>query len=91
MTNFIGTTQLKKTLSVGKTTLIRLREEGQLLEGIHYTRIPGGRKFLWNLDLVSDYFATGGGSSHQQAIEAYLQSLPSNQSKKVGRKRLNEK
>jgi hypothetical protein len=91
MTNLIGTTQLKATLSIGKTTLIRLREEGQLLEGIHYNRIPGGRKFLWNLALVQDFFATGGGSSHQQAISAYLNSLPSNQNKKVGRKKSDEK
>lgn len=87
MNDFVGTTQLKQAVSVGKNTLIRLREENKLLEGIHYVRIPGGRKFLWNIELVKDFFVTGGGISHQQAIDAYLYSLPSNQPKKVGRKR----
>lgn len=87
MTELIGTTQLKQTLSVGKNTLIRLREEQQLIEGVHFVRVPGGRKFLWNLELVKDFFATGGGASHQIAIDSYLHSLPSNQPKKVGRKR----
>ncbi len=87
MNDFVGTTQLKQAVSVGKNTLIRLREEQQLLEGIHFVRIPGGRKLLWNLELVKDFLMTGGGISHQQAIEAYLHSLPSNQPKKVGRKR----
>jgi hypothetical protein len=86
MDNFIGTSQLKATLSIGKHILVRLREEEQLLEGIHFVRIPGGRKFLWNLELVKDFFATGGGHAHQRAIESYLYSLPSNQSKKAGRK-----
>ena len=86
MQNFISTSQLKQSLSIGKHTLNRLREENHLIEGVHYIRVPGGRKFLWNLELVRDYFVTGGGNTHQQAVDSYLYSLPSNQPKKVGRK-----
>ena len=87
MNKLITTSELKKALSIGKNTLIRLRHEGKLLEGVHYVRIPGGRKFLWRLELVMDFMVTGGGVEHDYAINAYLQSLPSNQPKKIGRKK----
>lgn len=83
----VSTAELKKIVSVGKNTLIRLREQCQLLEGVHFFKVPGGKKFLWNLELVKDFFVTGGGVRHQTAIDSYLHSLPSNQPQKVGRKR----
>jgi len=91
MNHFVSSAQLREVVKVGKSKLYDLRTEKKLLEGIHFIKMPGGKKILWNQELIHDFFITGGGSSHQQAIEAYLKSLPSNQSKKVGRKRLNEK
>jgi hypothetical protein len=86
MKDFVSTSSLKQIIGVGKSTLYELRLHKKLLEGVHYIRVPGGRKLLWNLELVRDYFVTGGGNTHQRAIESYLYSLPSNQPKKVGRK-----
>jgi hypothetical protein len=48
-------------------------------ENIHWRRDPANNKILYNLPLINDWVATGGGEAHQRAIEAWLSSLPSNQ------------
>ena len=87
MDNFISTLELRKILRVGKSKLYDLRVEQKLIEGIHFCRLPGGRKLLWNLPLVKDFFVTGGSYGHQRAIDAYLSELPSNKPRKSGRKK----
>ncbi|AFY61209.1 hypothetical protein [Synechococcus sp. PCC 6312] len=78
---FVTTPDLIKVVPLGKTKLQQLRDEGIFAEGLHWVRIPGPnpRKILWNLPLIEDFLATGGGPAHQVAIDNYLASLPSNQ------------
>lgn len=49
------------------------------IELVHWRRDPANGKILYNLPLINDWIATGGGEAHQRAIENYLASLPSNQ------------
>lgn len=68
------------------SSLKRFRLSGSWVEGIHWVRV-GTRKTLYNRELILDWIANQNNlQAHQQAIESYLASLPSNQPKKRGRK-----
>jgi hypothetical protein len=56
-----------------------LRAKGLWVEGLHWRYDIVGGDILFNLRLIQDWIATGGGQAHQKAIESYLASLPSNQ------------
>lgn len=78
---FVNTSKCAEISGLSPMTLTRRRLSGVLIEGVHWVVMPGenARRILWNVDLVLDYIATGGGPSHERACEAYLASLPSNQ------------
>lgn len=68
------------------SSLKRFRLSGTWIEGIHWVRV-GTRKTLYNRDLILDWIANQNSpKAHQKAIESYLNSLPSNQPLKRGRK-----
>jgi hypothetical protein len=90
MNDFCNTKAACKILDCSATSLYRYRKEGKLLEGIHYGGNPGGRKILYNVELLNHLVSCGGDvndRSHQQAIAQYLASRPENQPQKRGRKR----
>lgn len=61
------------------SSLKRLRLSGDLQEGIHWQRF-GSRKVLYVVPLIKDWIANRHTPQmHQQAIAAYLESLPSSQ------------
>ena len=84
--NFVKPQQLTQKIGVSLTTLKRYRLTGIWLEGIHWHRL-NSRTTLYNLELIEDWINNRSNpSAHQQAIAAYLQSLPSNQPRKRGRR-----
>lgn len=60
-----------------KSTTQRLRKT-HWTEGLHW-RYDHAGDVIYNLPLLLDWLATGGGDAHQRACETYLASLPSNQ------------
>ncbi len=82
-TKFITTPQLVEVFPLGKSQLQALRDSGTFQEGVHWVKYPGSnaQRVLWNWPLIEDYLATGGGEAHQRVVEAYLASLPSNQTR----------
>jgi hypothetical protein len=60
-----------------KSTTQRLRKT-HWTEGLHW-RFDHAGDVIFNLPLLLDWLATGGGEAHQRACEMYLSSLPSNQ------------
>lgn len=63
----------------------RLQPGSTLIEGVHY-HIWNSRVIRYNPALIADWgLNRNNPTAHQRAIEAYLASLPSNQSKR-GRK-----
>jgi hypothetical protein len=62
-----------------KSTTQRLRKT-YWREGLHWNFDHAG-DVIYNLPLIADWLATGGGASHERACEQYLNSLPSNQPK----------
>lgn len=78
----------KKILGCSDLTLIRYRQKGKLLEGIHWGRNPSG-KVLYNSVLLNQLIRCGGDVNHpdhQKFIQRYLESLRENQPMKRGRK-----
>ena len=76
-----------RILGLSESTLKKLRLTKQLVEGIHWTRFSS-RCIRYNTELLKDWAATRAQTaSHDQAIDSFLSSLPSNQSKSRGRKR----
>jgi hypothetical protein len=70
--------QLKRYVHpYAKSTTQRLRKT-HWVEGSHW-RYDHAGDVIYNLPLLLDWLATGGGAAHERAIEAYLSSLPSNQ------------
>ena len=62
-------------------TLKKLRLAGQLIEGVHWVAFSK-RCVRYNQELLEDWAATRTSpEQHQRAVDAYLESLPSNQSK----------
>lgn len=60
----------------GKFVEARLREK--LPSPLYW--IKPDRKVLWNVNLVRDYLLNGDGPNHQRLAEAYLSTLPGQQS-----------
>lgn len=86
MNNFVTKKQLSARIGLSAETFKRYRLKGVWREGIHWQRI-NSRTTLYNLPLILDWIANRGQPQvHEKAIEAYLQSLPSNQPQKRGRK-----
>lgn len=76
-----------RILGLSESTLKKLRLTNQLIEGIHWTRFSS-RCIRYNAELLKDWAATRvQAASHDQAIDSFLSSLPSNQPKLRGRKR----
>lgn len=71
---------------ISRSTWKRRRFDGSLQEGIHWIRV--GNRVLYNLNLVQDWLVNHqvAPEAHERAIAAYLESLPSNQARKAGRK-----
>lgn len=76
-----------RILGLSESTLKKLRLTNQLIEGIHWTRFSS-RCIRYNTELLKDWAATRvEAASHDQAIDSFLSSLPSNQPRPRGRKR----
>jgi hypothetical protein len=68
-----------KIVGLSVSTLKKLRLSNQLVEGIHWTRYSS-RCVRYNVELLKDWAVNRDNTaSHDQAIENYLNSLPSNQ------------
>ncbi|MEG4293057.1 hypothetical protein Q5692_30885 [Microcoleus sp. C2C3] len=90
MNEFCNSEVACEILGCSIQSLLRYRSEGKLLEGIHYGRNPGGRKILYNVELLNHLVSVGGevnDQAHQRAIEQYLAGRPENQHQKRGRKK----
>ena len=77
-----------KILGCSRRTLLRYRQQGKLLTGIHWGRNPSG-KVMYNRLLLNNLVNCGGDikhPDHQTFIQQYLQSLPENQPLKRGKK-----
>jgi hypothetical protein len=82
---FIKGSKLVHEVGLSKSTFKRYRLQGLWQEGIHWRRL-NSRTVLYNLPLILDWIANQHNPHvHQRAIENYLTSLPSNQTKR-GRK-----
>ena len=74
----VSTSELQKTMGIGRFTLEKLRSQGKLVENIHFFKTPtGGIRLLWNVDLMRDFFTSGGGATHQKAVDKFLKSMAS--------------
>jgi hypothetical protein len=72
--------QLKRYVHpYAKSTMQRLRKT-RWTEGLHW-RFDHANDIIYNLPLISDWLATGGGAAHERACEQFLSGLPSNQTK----------
>lgn len=85
MVTFVGKQQASKTLDLSGETLKRYRLDGKWIEGIHWVRL-NSRCVRYNLELIQDWFHNQHDPvAHMRAIEAYQETLLSNQ-KKLTRK-----
>ena len=85
---FCDSNTAAKILGCSDRTLFRYRQEGKLIEGIHWGRNPSG-KVLYNSVLLNQLIRCGGKVNHpdhQKFIQRYLESLPENQPMKRGKK-----
>ncbi|MFM7447988.1 MAG: hypothetical protein ACKO24_05255 [Leptolyngbyaceae cyanobacterium] len=81
MVTFVGKQQASKTLDLSGETLKRYRLEGKWIEGIHWVRL-NSRCVRYNLELIQDWFHNQHDpTAHFRAIEAYQETLLSNQRK----------
>ncbi|MGB7413701.1 MAG: hypothetical protein WA902_05800 [Thermosynechococcaceae cyanobacterium] len=68
-----------KIVGLSESTLKKLRLSNQLVEGIHWIRYSS-RCVRYNVELLKDWAVNRENTAnHDQAIENYLSSLPSNQ------------
>lgn len=81
----VSSAQLKAEIDLAKSSQAELRNI--LPERIYWLRAPGGRKILWNLELVRDWLVNGESEDHSRAVEAFLGSLASNQPMLSGRRK----
>ena len=81
----ISSGQLKTEIDLAKSSQAELRKT--LPCGVYWVRSPGGRKILWNVELVRDFLINGSSDAHTRAVEAFLASLPSNQPATSGRRK----
>jgi hypothetical protein len=88
--DFCNTETACQILGCSSRSLLRYRNEGKLLENIHYARNPGGRIVMYNIELLNHLVSCGGNvadRAHQRAIEQWLATRPENQPQTRGRKR----
>ncbi|ABA22845.1 excisionase family protein [Anabaena sp. FACHB-709] len=86
MNYFVSKRQLSEQIGLSSETFKRYRLKGIWEEGIHWQKI-NSRTTLYNITLILDWIANRDNpQAHQRAIDIYLQSLPSNQPQKRGRK-----
>jgi hypothetical protein len=70
---------LKQVVPYGKSKVSDLIKAGAWRQGLHFVIDDAGDR-LYNLDLIADWVANiNDPVAHERAIEAYLNSLPSNQ------------
>jgi hypothetical protein len=79
---FIDKHEAAKLLKVHPGTLNRYRQEGKLVEGVHFTRLSS-QTIRYNKALLEDWVANQDDpGAHRRAIEVFITSLLGNQSKK---------
>lgn len=67
------------TIGMSKGTIARWRKAGRLEEGVHYFK-TNPTSILYHVELIQDWIANQQNPHlHENAIEAFLESLPSNQ------------
>ncbi|NJK63634.1 MAG: hypothetical protein HC921_13970 [Synechococcaceae cyanobacterium SM2_3_1] len=82
---------LQEKLGLSGTTLLSLRKDGTLIQGIHYSEI-NCRLLLYNLPLMIDWLVNRQDpQAHQRAIETFQAGLLSNQPKPRGRHKISRK
>ncbi len=83
---FVGKREAEQLTGLSHETLKKLRLNGKLMEGADWVR-QSSRSVLYNAPLLLDFLQNRNDrAAHQRAIENYLASLPSNQSKVRGRR-----
>lgn len=82
---FVGSGQIKAEIDLAKSSQAEL--SARLPERVYWVRSPGGRKILWNLELVRDWLINGESEAHARAVEAFLSSLASNAPQTSGRRK----
>lgn len=77
--------QAGKIIGLSTSTIKQLRLSGEFIENVHYVKYS---KFCirYNAELLRDWVTNRNTERHMVAIDNYLNSLPSNQPKRVGRK-----
>ncbi len=76
---FVGVERMQQLFDYSRDTLQLWEEQGHLKEGIHFVRFNGGSR-RYNVALMEDLMVNWSDfSTHQKAIDNYLNSLPSNQ------------
>lgn len=85
-TTFVDKHQASRITGLSPDTLKTYRLSQKLLEGVHYVAL-NSRTIRYNAPLLESFIQHGGLQSpeHQRDIDAYLQSLNSNQPKRRGR------
>lgn len=78
MIRLVSRSQLCEAAGVSPSYL-RVDLMPQLTEKIHWCRLPGGKKILYNEPLILDFLINGNSPAHQKACDAFIRSLPSSQ------------
>jgi hypothetical protein len=78
MIRLVSRSQLCEAAGISPSYL-RMDLMPQLTERIHWFRLPGGRKILYQQDLILDFLINGNSPAHQKACDAFIRSLPSSQ------------
>lgn len=71
--------QIEKETTLSSRTIFRLKASGKWEAGIHFFKLSPA-KVLYHLELIQDWIANSEQPHlHENAIVAFLESLPSNQ------------
>ena len=83
--HFVSQQEIIELTGLSLTTLKRWRRKNQLVEGVHWVHV--GKQVRFNLELFQDWLINGklDPQAHSRAIQAFQESLLSNQPKRVGR------
>lgn len=85
---FVTKHEIERLYGLSAETQKRYRLSGKWTEGIHWIRV-NSRVIRYNLPLIEDWFLNVNSPQlHNQAVTAYVTSLPCNRPKKRGRKSL---
>ncbi|MDX2273561.1 MAG: hypothetical protein NW237_16645 [Cyanobacteriota bacterium] len=83
---FVDPGAIQEKLGLSASTLLSLRKDGTLIQGIHFSEI-NSRLILFNLPLMIDWVVNRHDPiAHHRAIERFQSGLLSNQSKSRGRR-----